>query len=336
MKKRNIILAAFLALLTGCRDPQSTLDPAGPAAGGISRLSWIVFIIFIAVSIAMWILIVVAGGKRRGNLVEHAPVDEGGGQGWILIGGLAFPFVILAVIFTLGLITMSGFPIHENSPHPDPEIRIVGHQWWWELKYVDGPLQHHFTTANELHMPTGRPVDIEVQSADVIHSFWVPRLQGKVDLIPGQPNRIRLVANTAGTYEGQCSEYCGAQHAHMRILVIAQAPNDYAAWREQSLQPGHSPDSDEEKFGQQVFLRSACPLCHSVAGSLAQGLVGPNLTHIGSRRSLASNSLINNTANLQAWVTHAQALKPEVAMPNITQFTGAELRALVAYLRHLQ
>jgi cytochrome c oxidase subunit 2 len=331
-----MLVGVIAGLLTGCGAPQSTLDPGGPAAKDIATLSWIVFIVFLAVTAAMWVLIGLAAGRRRGNFAEHAPVDTGGGQGWVLIGGFAIPFVILAVIFVLGLRVMAGFPMHDGGHDEPPDIRIIGRQWWWELQYIGGPVDQHFTTANELHIPVGRPVDIELRSADVIHSFWVPRLQGKMDLVPGQPNHMRLRADTPGVYQGQCAEYCGAQHAHMRILVVAEPPNDYDAWRSRALHPANEPVTDEQKLGQQVFMSSACALCHTIAGTPAQGLVGPNLTHIASRRGLAANTLENNEANLAAWVTHAQSLKPEAAMPNLTQFTGTQLRALAAYLRHLR
>jgi cytochrome c oxidase subunit 2 len=274
--------------------------------------------------------------RHRGTLAEHEPVDAGGGQGWVAWGGLVFPLIVLSVLFILGLQLMSAFPLHEgHHQNLTPDITIIGHQWWWEVQYMGRPSQS-FTTANEIHIPVGLPVTIELRSLDVIHSFWVPTLHGKVDLVPGHVNFIRIEADHAGNYSGTCAEYCGAQHAHMRLLVVAQNPEDYQAWREQQLKPGVEPTSEEAKRGEQIFLSGPCSMCHQVRGTLAGGRVAPDLTHIGSRHYIAANSYPNNDAYLEAWITHAQSLKPEAAMPNLTQFNGQQLRDLVAYLRQLQ
>jgi cytochrome c oxidase subunit 2 len=222
-----------------------------------------------------------------------------------------------------------------HKPGP-PDIRMVGHQWWWQVEYVKGGPPQYMMTANELHIPVGRPVDIDLTSYDVIHSFFVPTLHGKVDLIPGQVNRIRIEADHAGVYQGRCAEFCGAQHAQMGFLVIADAPANYEAWLARQGEDAEQPATGQQRHGQQLFLSRACSLCHTIRGTLANGRVGPDLTHIGSRAGLASNTLANNTANLEAWVTHAQSLKPEVVMPDVTEFKGDELRDLVAYLQQLR
>ncbi len=197
-------------------------------------------------------------------------------------------------------------------------------------------MQDHFVTADELHIPAGETVDIDLDSADVIHSFWAPALHGKVDLIPGNRNRIRIEASHAGVFEGQCAEYCGAEHATMLLLVIAQNPPDFQKWLADSRKPAVVPTSDYLIHGQQVFMSAACSLCHTINGTRSLGTVGPDLTHIGSRRRIASNWLPNDTSDLAAWVTHARSLKPEVVMPNVTSFNGDELRDLVAYLQSLK
>lgn len=323
-------------LLSGCEKPQSTLYPMGPAADRIARMSWLMSILFLLITAGMWILITWAVTRRRGTLAEHEPVDVGGGQGWVAWGGLAFPFAVLCVLFILGLKLMASFPVHD-AHHADlrPEIMIIGHQWWWEVQYLGDPAQR-FTTANEIHIPVGRPVDIELRTRDVIHSFWVPTLHGKVDLIPVHPNYIRIQADHEGTYAGTCAEYCGAQHAHMRLLVVAQQPEDYKAWYEGQLKAGAEPTTEEAKRGQQIFISGACSMCHQVRGTIAGGLVAPDLTHIASRQYIAANSFPNNDAYLEAWITHAQSLKPAAAMPNLTQFNGQQLRDIVAYLRQLK
>jgi cytochrome c oxidase subunit 2 len=317
------------------------VSPGGPASGNIAALGWFVFILFCVVAVIMWVLIAWISLRRRGSFDQHAPVDVGGGQSWILIGGFVIPFVILAAVFVVGLDSMTAFPLggpHQGMAHttPPPDIRMTGHQWWWQVQYVKGPLPQLVMTADEIHVPVGRPVDIDLTSDDVIHSFFVPTLHGKVDLIPGQMNRIRIEADQPGIYRGRCAEYCGAQHAHMEFVVVADAPADYEAWLARQGENASAPVTDQEKRGQALFLSRACSLCHTIRGTLANGRVGPDLTHIGSRLGLASNMLVNNTANLEAWVTHAQSLKPEAQMPDVTQFNGDELRDLVAYLQQLR
>ncbi len=325
-----------LLFLTACGKPQSSLYPAGPAADKIARMSWFMAILFLVITGIMWILIAWAFSRRRGTLEEHEPVDVGGGQAWIGWGGLVFPIIVLTVIFILGLNLLASFPVHDGHHQPlKPDITLIGHQWWWEVQY-DGEPPQSFTTANEIHIPVGQPVNIELISRDVIHSFWVPTLHGKVDLVPGHPNFIRIQADHEGSYNGTCAEYCGAQHAHMRLLVVAQQPEDYQAWIQQQLKPAVEPIGEDAKRGEQVFMAGPCSMCHQVRGTLAGGRVAPDLTHIGSRHYIAANSYPNNDAYLEAWVTHAQSLKPGVAMPDLTQFTGQQLRDIVAYLRQLQ
>lgn len=344
------VAPVLLMPLVGCASVQSIHNTHGPASERIASLSWLMTITFLIVTVLMWALLAVAAKRRRGSLAEHMPIDIGGGQAWIAIGGLAIPLIILTVVFVLGLQLLADFPIHGRrggmmhggmsdallAEAQKPDIRIIGHQWWWEVQYLNGPLEGQFTTANEIHMPTHRAINIELETGDVMHSFWVPALHGKVDLIPGHPNFLRVEASDTGNFEGQCAEFCGAQHAHMRILVVAQEPAAYDAWVEAQRKPGAQPTTQEALLGQQLFLSGPCALCHQVRGTLAGGHVAPDLTHIGSRQYIASNSFPNNDAYLEAWITHAQSLKPGAKMPNFTQFDGVQLRSLVAYLRQLQ
>ena len=327
---------SLLLLLTGCQRTQSTLYPEGPAADKIAHLSWLMLILFLAITVGMWILLTWAMSRRRGTLEEHEPVDVGGGQGWVAWGGLAFPTAVLCVLFILGLKLMASFPVHDVHHHDlHPEIAIIGRQWWWEVQYL-GATAQQFTTANEIHIPVGQPVDIELRSLDVIHSFWVPSLHGKVDLIPGHPNFIRIQADHPGVYSGTCAEYCGAQHAHMRLVVVAQQPSDYEAWVQGQRQSAAEPTTEEARRGEQTFMAGPCSNCHQVRGTRAGGRIAPDLTHIASRLNIAANSYPNNDAYLEAWITHAQSLKPGAAMPNLTQFNGQQLRDVVAYLRQLR
>jgi cytochrome c oxidase subunit 2 len=330
-----VLAGAFLLGSSACNAPQSTLHPGGPAAADLSNLGWIIYVFFAVVSLIMWALLAWVALRRRGSLETHAPWNEGGGQKGLLIFGFAIPFACLSAIFGLTMSRMNDFPLRDADTNK-AEIEVIGHQWWWEVRYIGGPPDTQFTTANEIHVPVGRPVNLLLRSDDVIHSFWVPKLHGKVDLIPGQPNFIRIEASAPGEYEGECGEFCGAEHARMRLLVIADPPQEYAAWKANQLEPGPQPTSQQALEGQHVFMAAACVLCHTVRGTEAHGLIGPDLTHIASRRMIAANVYVNNTANLEAWVTHAQSLKPEVVMPNLTQFNGKQLIALVTYLQELK
>jgi cytochrome c oxidase subunit 2 len=340
----TLALVPALAL-AGCEDAQSIWNAHGPAARSIGKLSLAMTILFLIFTGVMWALFAIAFWKRRGTLAEHEPIDADGGQIWIVIGGIAIPIVVLTALFVAGLSLMSDFPIHGARGMPSeeqmtksmkPQILIIGHQWWWEIHYLSDDPSKIVITANELHLPAGRPVNIEVKTADVMHSFWIPALNGKVDMIPGQPNFIRILPSQQGIYEGQCAEFCGDEHARMRLLAVVEKPSDYSAWLTDQLKPGAQPTTPEAKAGEQIFLSGPCSLCHTVRGTTAGGNVAPDLTHIGSRRMIAANVYPNNDAYLEAWVTHAQSLKPDSLMPDLPDFTGDQLSDLVAYLRQLQ
>ena len=332
-----IVVAAAVVACASCGGPQNMLAPGGPAARRLADAGWFVLITFSVVSVVMWVLIGWLAFRRRGTLAEHAPWDASGGMRWVTVGGITIPVIVLAVMFVVGLQTMSAFPMGDNEMHaPPPMLRVIGHQWWWELQYVVGGETERLVTANEIHIPAGQPVDIELESVDVIHSFWVPELHGKVDLVPGKVNRIRVQADRPQTFRGECAEYCGPQHANMILLVQADAPADFQAWLAGQRAQAAMPSAPEAVHGQQLVMSHACVLCHTIRGTDAHGQVGPDLTHIASRRRIAGNELANNTANLSAWVTHAQALKPYAKMPNLSVFTGDELRDVVAYLQTLK
>lgn len=352
-------LCALAAVyLAGCAGPQNYLDPAGPGARGLAWLGWWGLAVFSVASAVIWLLLAWIAVRRRGTFDEHAPADATGGQRWILIGGIAIPMVVLTVLLVAGVMTLSDYPM-AHAKLDEPDIRVTGHQWWFDVEYLPGgsicttdagdldlqtrqkPLgaraDQIVHSPSEIHIPIGRPIEIELITRDVIHSFWIPKLHGKVDLIPGQANRIRIQADKAGVYQGQCAEFCGIEHANMRMQVVADSAIDYVAWlNRQRADAIASRPSDEIAAGKKVFESAACALCHTVRGTPAHGQVGPELTHVGSRRRIAGGMLDNNTANLSAWVTSAQSLKPGAEMPDLTQFTGDELRSLVAYLQSLK
>jgi len=320
-----------LASLSGL---QSVFAPRGPAAERIAHLGGAILITFGVVTVVMYAIILWVALRRRGTLAEHEPADAGG-ESWILIGGFAVPAVILAVFFVSALSTMSAFPLSDGDQRP-PDIVVTAQQWWWQAEYMGDSLSSRMMTANELHIPVGKPVDVVLHSNDVIHSFWIPQLHGKVDVVPGQENRIRLLATTPGRYRGECAEFCGEEHARMAIWVTADSPQDYAKWMAGQRAPAAQPATAEQARGETLFQTRACVLCHSIRGTAAHGTVGPDLTHIGSRPTIAAGFYPNNDAYLTAWVTHAQSLKPGAKMPDLTVFTGQDLHDLVAYLRHLQ
>jgi cytochrome c oxidase subunit 2 len=323
-----------MTALVFCVAQQQVLAPAGAASRQIAGLTWPILLVFAAVSVVMWGLIFWVAVRRTGTFATHAPWTDDGGRGgrtWIHVGGIAIPVFVLGVMLVVSLRDLSSFAMME---HGAPAIRVIGHQWWWEVHYLEGG--RDVTSANEVHVPVGRPIDIELISRDVIHSFWVPELHGKVDLIPGVINHIQIDATEPGTFTGQCAEYCGAEHALMRLVVRADVPAAHDAWLNHEAQEGAMPSSGEAADGLHVFITHQCSLCHTIRGTPAAGQVGPDLTHFGSRSGLAANAYPNDVASLSAWVTHAQGMKPYAGMPNITAFSGPEIHALVAYLRQLQ
>jgi cytochrome c oxidase subunit II len=333
------LLGSIPFLVSACTWERSSLDPAGPAARRLSDLGWPILLGFLVVSAVMWGLLVWVALRRTGTLQEHEPVDSPGDPRWIVVGGFVIPGVAFAAVFVATLRTMSAFPMehaHGGAGEAAPaDIRITGHQWWWEVQYREGALSERVTTANEIHVPAGTPVEIELASDDVIHSFWAPRLHGKVDLVPGFLNRIRIQADRPGHYAGECAEYCGQQHAHMRFLVVAEEPARFEAWLAHERAPAGTPDGEPAQRGQRLFLAAACPMCHTVRGTSARGTVGPELTHLANRWTIAAGSFPRDLAYLHAWVTDAPSLKPGTRMPEISQFTGPELGDLVAYLQSL-
>ena len=328
---------AWALTSAACRGVQPMLAPGGPQARSIAHLGWFVLITFSAVTAIMWALILWVATRHRGTLAEHAPHDAPSDKVWVVIGGFFIPATILCVVFVATLNTMKAFPMGDDERHAGPPaITITGHQWWWEIEYQIGGVNGHVVDANELHLPAGRPIDIALRTHDVIHSFWVPRLHGKVDLVPGVVNRIRIQADEPGLYRGECGEYCGPQHAHMILLVDVQPQADFDAWLGRARQPAAAPADAVTARGRQVFMSSACILCHTIRGTDAHGLVGPDLTHLASRKGIAANAYPNATGYLEGWVTHAQTMKPDAQMLDITAFTGDDLRALVAYLEGLK
>jgi cytochrome c oxidase subunit 2 len=247
-----------------------------------------------------------------------------------VVGGVAVPLAILVVLFVLTLSTLPSVSAPGRGDG-DLVVEVVGRQYWWEVGYPD----HGLVTANEIHIPTGTPVELRVRTADVIHSFWVPRLNRKIDMIPGRTNRILVRAEEPGVYRGQCAEFCGLAHAQMAFLVVAEAPSVFEAWLAGETGDAAAPASGSAALGQEVFLNSSCVSCHAIRGTSASATVGPDLTHVAGRRWLAAGTIPNTRGNLGGWIVDPQSIKPGNKMPP-TNLSGPELQALLDYLESLE
>jgi cytochrome c oxidase subunit 2 len=244
----------------------------------------------------------------------------------------------VTAVILIGLTLMSFFAnrtLAAIGSDAELTIRITGHQWWWEIRYEDAQPNRILTTANEIHIPAGEPVRIILTSTDVIHSFWVPSLAGKLDLIPGHENVLDLKADKPGVYRGQCAEFCGQQHANMSTLIIAEPRPVFDAWLNEQLRSAAAPTSAEARAGAELFLNRACVMCHKIGGTVAGGTVAPDLTHIASRQTLAAGTLTMSRGNLAAWIADPQGIKPGVHMP-VVDLGGDELNAIVTYLEGLK
>lgn len=310
------------AVLSGW--PPPVLDPAGPFAGPVATVAWVLFVMGAVVLILVLIALGVAlfGPPRWKRRVA--------GEKLVWIGGLAFPVVVLTGLLNYGLSVTARVA---DAPRPgEMRVRVTGEMWWWRVAYLDDQGREIVQDANEVHIPAGRPVVLELESADVIHSVWIPRLGGKTDMIPGRRNFMRLQADAPGVYAGQCAEYCGGPHALMGLVVVAHAPADFAAWRLKQAAPAAASTLP----GAAVFTASGCGACHTIRGTEANGLAGPDLTHVGSRQTLGAGILPNNQGTMAGWIADSQGIKPGNRMPSYSVLSGQELRDVAAYLESLK
>jgi cytochrome c oxidase subunit II len=306
---------------------QSALHPRGPDAEAIAQLTWILFaggtaILLAVLAIAAYA--VWASPERRAWAAK---------QRVVIAGGIVFPIVVLTALLIYTVVVEAS--IGKRGGEPALRIAVIGHQWWWRVHYLDGQGALDFVTANEIRIPAGVPVELTLESVDVIHSFSVPNLAGKLDMIPGRANRLTVQAHTPGVFRGQCTEYCGGPHAKMAFYVVAEATGDFERWRTAQRSPASAAHDAVTAKGQGLFL-SHCVACHTVRGTDAKGTLGPDLTHVGSRISIAAGILPNNRGTLAGWVSGSQDLKPGNLMPSMNIFSGEELRALAAYLESLR
>lgn len=285
----------------------SVLDPQGPAAAAVAEIAWVLF----AGGGAIFLLVLILGVQAI-----VAPRRWLASEAFVVGSGIVFPVVVLSALLVYVLWGHSS-----SNAEPAIRIEVVGEQWWWRVRYPG------FETANEIRIPAGQPVELILRSGDVIHSFWIPSLAGKVDMIPGRTNRLRLAAEREGVFRGQCAEYCGGPHAQMALYVIAETPDRFAAWLEAQRRPAVS---------SHALFNARCAVCHSVRGTPAAGTRGPDLTHVGGRTSIGAGLLPNNAGTLAGWIASSQHLKPGNLMPSFGDLSAEELRALAQYLEGLK
>ena len=307
-----------------------SLDPQGPVAETMAGLWWLMLGLGVVVY-AVFAFLLVRGLFRRRDATDSPP----GGPApkrfdwWVLGGGVVMPVVVLTVV--LGGTVWALREVPSSAPQGALVVEIVGHQWWWEVRYPEEGI----TTANELHIPVGRPVAVELTSADVIHSFWVPALAGKLDALPDGTNTLVLEADEPGEHRSMCAEFCGLQHAEMGLIVVAEPTEQFASWVVNQQEQAEGPADEAGRRGEDVFVGTDCASCHTVRGTSADGTEGPDLTHVASRPTIGAGAAPNAPEDLTAWVTDPHTIKDGVLMP-AADLDDEELEAVVAYLESLE
>lgn len=327
LAKLAIGLAGVFAL-EGCDAIQSALAPYSPEAAKIALLFWVMSIgggLIVTLMAILTGIALLGGASARGWLSRDAT---------IIGGGLVFPVVTLTAMLGYGLMLLAEGTATTSEGEP-LRITIVGERWWWRVFYHDRAGKG-FETANELTLPVERPVELELLTADVIHSLWVPNLAGKLDMIPGRKNILAFTATRTGVSRGQCAEYCGGAHALMAFDVVTMAQAEFVAWHARAASPAGGTRTSQEQSGFDLFMTRGCPACHTIRGTSAAGRIGPDLTHLGSRRSLGAGTLPNNIGTIAAWIVDNQHIKPRNRMPAFQIFDGRELLELASFLASLQ
>jgi cytochrome c oxidase subunit 2 len=315
-----------IALLIGCDGTQSALEPAGRGAEKIAELFWWMAsgaaVIWTAmVGLTIYSTFASPGGKSRFA------------SSLIIVGGAVVPTVVLSLLLVYGLAMMP--EMLTPAPEGSLKIAVTGEQWWWRVSY-DSPMEEPIVLANEIHLPVGEPVEFQLASADVIHSFWIPSLGGKVDMIPGRETRLKLEPTRTGVYRGACAEYCGTSHALMTFYVVVSSKEEFESWLDQQRQPARSSVDPQAILGEKIFLTSGCGACHTVRGTAATSGVGPDLTHVGGRMSIGAGIMPNSADDFLRWLTDTRTIKPEVHMPTFNMLPQEDLRALAMYLDSLE
>jgi cytochrome c oxidase subunit II len=328
ISSRGVVCGAACALMiaVGCAGPQSALDPAGRAAARIAVLFWWMTGGALFIWLAVVVLALYASRAREPHSVELA-------RRFIVWGGAVLPIVVLAGLLSYGLAIMPS--TLARAPQGSLRVLVTGEQWWWRVRYLpaDGP---PVDLANEIRLPVGEPVEFRLESRDVIHSFWIPALGGKADMIPGRQTRLLLEPTRTGLFRGVCAEYCGSSHAFMSFSVVVQEKQDFDRWlarQAEAVPPRGRPIAEK---GAELFLTHGCGACHTIRGTSADGLVGPDLTHVGGRLTLGAGRLPNGPDEFRRWISHVDELKPKVLMPDFAALETTDLQALAAYLDSLE
>jgi cytochrome c oxidase subunit 2 len=305
----------------------TSFSPGSQGVQDIDRLWGIAIAIFGLIFLFVAGLITYSLMRYRWREGEPDP-EQVAGQHTVEVIWTAVPLGIVTLLFVLTVRTMG---VTDPVAAPKPDLVVTGHQWWWEAFYPDSKV----LTANEIHIPTGKPYSVRLDSADVLHEFWVAQLARKMATVPGHPNHIWLEADTPGSYPGSCSEFCGTEHAWMRFTVVAQPPAEFAAWEQAQLQPSTPPSTADAQAGEQIFMQMSCVSCHAINGTPAQAHVGPDLTHLATRGQIGAGMLDNTPDNLRRWLHNPKEVKPGVEMPNF-EFTDQQVNELTAYLETLR
>jgi cytochrome c oxidase subunit II len=308
----------------------SVLSAAGVQAQHIEAHWWLTLWVTFAVTVI--VLGVLGIAVRRGARATNPSNDDGTLRTSI---GAATGLTVVILFGLLVHSIMTSRALAAERASGALNIEVTAQQWWWSVEYQHPEPEQRVRTANELHIPVGRPVSIKLLANDVIHSFWVPALNGKLDAIPGHESTLWIRAERAGVYRGQCAEYCGFQHAHMAIIVVAEPPEEFERWIQAQRQTAHQPSSDQERRGLQLVQQSACVMCHTIRGTAAAGRIAPDLTHLASRSTIATGVLPRTAAHLADWIRDPQAIKPGNRMPALA-LSDADRAAIVAYLEQLR
>lgn len=314
------------AALAGCSGRQSALDPAGREASELAFLFWAMA----AGAAVIWLAVI--GIAFYATRLRPEPHEEWVGRTLILAGGVAFPLIVLTGLLVPGLAMI---PALRAPPGGPLRVEVSGEQWWWRVTYrrPDGSA---VASANEVRLPRGQRVELVLTSPDVIHSFWVPSLAGKVDMIPGRTNRLAVEPTEVGMFRGVCAEFCGTSHALMAFETVVMEPADFDAWLAQEAAPAAVPSAGPAAEGARLFGSLGCGGCHAIRGTDARGVVGPDLTHVAGRLSLGAGILSNDHGGLMRWIAATDEVKPDVRMPAFGMLPSPELEALTAYLASLR
>ena len=332
----SAMLLSLVLLLAGCGAP-AALSPAGPQAGQIAGLWAVFFWVSVVVEVAVVAFLLYAVLRARRPVLTlpalaAEPLAERRLTRGVSAATALTAIVVVALLAASILVTRALGALHAPQALT---VEIAGHQWWWEVEYWDPVPSQRVRTANEIHVPVGEAVLVKLRASDVIHSLWVPPLHGKKDLIPGHATSLWIKADRPGAFAGPCAEFCGYQHAHMRLLVIAESRGAFDAWLARQRRPAPEPTDAQARRGRDVFLTGPCAICHTIVGTPAAARLGPDLTHLAGRTTLAAGTLPNTPGHLAGWIIDPQRIKPGVHMPSIG-LDAADLQALLAYLGSLK